>query len=77
MPAHGTPPGTMPSQEMSLPAHLIGFPSGTYPPAPGYGDWAPGAPARRKLPAWVLPVVFTLAIALATGITIAIARAVS
>jgi len=77
VPPHGTPPGTLPSPEMSLPAHLIGFPSGQYGQAPpGWGEWtSPVARRRQKLPAWVLPVVFTLAIGLATGITIALARA--
>jgi hypothetical protein len=65
--------------DMGLPAHLIGMP----PPPPGHypqhgwgqGDWTAGVPYRKKLPPWVLPVAFMLAIALATGITIAIAQA--
>ncbi len=70
---YGTPPGTMPQQDVSLPAHLIGMPP--Y-PQQAWGDWTAGVPYRRKLPAWVLPIAFMVAVALATGITIAIARAV-
>jgi serine/threonine-protein kinase len=81
VPPHGTP-GPMPQHpDMSLPVHLIGMPSpppGHYPPQQGWGqqgDWTSGVPYRKKLPPWVLPVAFMLAIALATGITIAIAQA--
>ena len=78
VPPHGTPPGTYPSQGDMLPAHLIGFPQGGYPrqQQPGWPEWTGAQPLRQRLPAWVLPVVFTRAIAIATGITIAIARAV-
>jgi hypothetical protein len=76
VPPHGTPPGTYSSQADMLPVHLIGFPQASYPRQQGWPEWTGGQPLRRRLPPWVLPVVFTLAIAVATGITIAIARAV-
>ncbi|MCL4226460.1 MAG: protein kinase [Myxococcales bacterium] len=79
VPPHGTPPGTM-SPHDSLPAHLIGFPQQPYHPqghpyGQGWGDHTGAVQYRRRLPTWVLPVVFVVAIGLATGITIALARA--
>jgi hypothetical protein len=85
VPPHGTPPGTMqPHPDMSLPTHLIGMPPpphGHY-PQQGWGqqqqgDWTAGVPYRKRLPPWVLPIAFMLAIVLATGLTIALARALS
>ena len=77
VPPHGTPPGTYSSQADMLPAHLIGFPQGGYPrqQQQGWPEWTGAQPLRHRLPPWVLPVVFALAIAVATGITVAIARA--
>jgi serine/threonine protein kinase len=84
VPPHGTPPGTTtPQQDMSLPVHLIGMPPpppGYYPPQQqgwGQGDWTAGVPYRKKLPPWALPLAFMLAIILATGLTVALARAIS
>jgi hypothetical protein len=83
VPPHGTPPGTTtPQQDMSLPVHHIGMPPpppGYYPPQQqgwGQGDWTAGVPYRKKLPPWALPLAFMLAIILATGLTVALARAI-
>ena len=81
VPPHGTPPGTMPSQD-SLPMHLMGFPQQSYPVQqqhrqPGWPEWTGSSqvPLMRRLPPWVLTAVLLGAIALITGLIIAIARA--
>ena len=78
--AYGTPPGTpstdgvpyLDADQTHLPAHLIGLP-----PSDAYPVWDGTYPTpRRPARQWLLPVLFVLALALATGLTIAIARAV-
>jgi hypothetical protein len=65
------------AQPLPTPAQMIAMPSPTqaFPDQAYYAHLAAGG-APRKVPPWVLGVVFVLVLALATGITVAIARAV-